>query len=156
MVQISPKSHHEPGHDPVFRQAYLASQGKTSIRVRIEDNDRAWLTIKSSGAKVRRLEFEYEIPVIDAEALLHLRCGSVIEKERAVVPFEGFTWEVDTFHGANAGLVVAEIELNSERDAFPRPSWIGAEVTRLSRYQNSSLAMRPFSTWSKANSKAGT
>ena len=95
-----------------IRQAYLTRQDKASIRVRIRDNHKATLTIKSRGPDLRRLELEYEIPVIEAEAMLPLRSSAIIEKRRALVPVEGHTWEVDTFLGPNTGLVLAEIELS--------------------------------------------
>jgi adenylate cyclase len=130
-----------------IRQAYLTSNDKASIRVRIKDNHTATLTIKSRGAELRRLELEYDIPVIEAEAMLPLRRGSVIEKRRALVPYEGHVWEIDTFLSENAGLVVAEIELASEHQVFSRPPWLGVEVTRQASYYNSALAALPFTKW---------
>ena len=130
-----------------IRQAYLTGRDKASIRVRIRDNQTATLTIKSRGADLKRLEFEYEIPVFDAEAMLPLRRGAIIEKRRAIVPFQGHVWEVDTFFGDNVGLVLAEIELDAEGETFARPQWIGAEVTSHASYYNSALANNPFSAW---------
>lgn len=130
-----------------IRQAYLTGHGKASIRVRIRDNQKATLTIKSRGADLKRLEFEYEIPVLEAEAMLPLRHGAIIEKRRALVPVMGHVWEVDTFFGDNAGLVLAEIELDAVDESFARPQWIGAEVTSHAAYYNSSLANNPFSAW---------
>jgi adenylate cyclase len=132
-----------------IRQAYLTSHDKASIRVRITDNHRATLTIKGRGTGLRRLELEYDIPVIEAEAMLPLRRGAVIEKTRALVPFEGHNWEVDTFLGENLGLVVAEIELPSEDYVFGRPPWLGPEVTSNSSYYNSALSLYPFATWTR-------
>src|SRR5579862_5730969 len=103
-----------------IRQAYLTARDKASIRVRIRDNQTATLTIKSRGADLKRLELEYEIPVLDAEAMLPLRHGAIIEKRRAIVPVQGHVWEVDTFFGDNAGLVLAEIELNAVSETFER------------------------------------
>src|SRR6201996_7701324 len=100
-----------------IRQAYLTGHDKASIRVRIRDNRSATLTIKSRGADLKRLELEYEIPVLEAEAMLPLRRGSIIEKRRAIVPVQGHLWEIDTFFGDNIGLVLAEIELKSETEA---------------------------------------
>src|SRR5262249_4019452 len=108
-----------------IRQAYLASQGKASIRVRIRDRDGAALTIKSRTPERRRLELEYPIPVLEAEALTVLRQGSVIEKDRYIVPHSGKTWEVDVFAGENAGLVIAEIELRDENERVILPPWAG-------------------------------
>jgi adenylate cyclase len=130
-----------------IRQAYLTGHNKASIRVRIRDNRAATLTIKSRGADLKRLEFEYEIPVIDAEAMLSLRRGAIIEKRRAIVPVQGHVWEVDTFFGDNVGLVLAEIELEAVSQTFTKPSWIGAEVTSQASYYNSALASNPFSAW---------
>lgn len=130
-----------------IRQAYLTDHDKASIRVRIRDDQIATLTIKSRGADLKRLEFEYEIPVLDAEAMLPLRHGAIIEKRRAIVPVQGHVWEVDTFFGANVGLVLAEIELDAAGETFVRPQWVGAEVTSQASYYNSALANNPFSVW---------
>jgi adenylate cyclase len=130
-----------------IRQAYLTLGGKATIRVRIKDNRSAALTIKSRAAKLRRLEFEYPIPVADAEALIALRRGAVIEKVRHLVPHADRTWEVDVFAGENAGLIMAEIELPHEDCRLDPPPFIGAEVTGRVEYYNSSLAARPFAGW---------
>ena len=130
-----------------IRQAYLTGHDKASIRVRIRDNRSATLTIKSRSADLKRLELEYEIPVLDAEAMLPLRRGSIIEKRRAIVAVQGHVWEVDTFFGENIGLVLAEIELDAVDETFVRPPWIGAEVTSHASYYNSALANNPFSAW---------
>jgi adenylate cyclase len=130
-----------------IRQAYLASQGKASIRVRIRDSDGAALTIKSRTPERRRLELEYPIPVLEAEALTALRQGSVIEKDRYIVPHSAKTWEVDVFAGENAGLVIAEIELRDENERVILPPWAGVEVTGQAPYYNSSLAVHPFASW---------
>ena len=133
--------------ESIIRQAYLTGQGKASIRVRIRDNRTATLTIKSRGADLKRLELEYEIPVLEAEAMLPLRRGAIIEKRRAIVPFQGHVWEVDTFFGDNVGLVLAEIELDAVDETFAKPQWIGAEVTSQASYYNGSLASNPYSSW---------
>lgn len=127
-------------------QAYIASGERLSVRVRI-CGEEAWLNIKSGGLTAARDEFEYAIPVADARALLARAPGPVIEKTRHYVPFEGFEWEIDEFLGANGGLVVAEIELDDERQPFPRPSWVGREVTAFERYYNVKLVEHPFSEW---------
>lgn len=134
-----------------IRQAYLSSCGKASVRVRIRDSRVAWLTIKSRGAGMRRLELEYPIPVLEAEALIALRSGSVIEKVRNVVPCRGVTWEIDVFEGENEGLIVAEVELRDEQQEVELPPWIGAEVTAQARYYSGALAERPFRSWAAAN-----
>jgi adenylate cyclase len=133
-----------------IRQAYLAADGSLSIRVRIKDGHAATLTIKSRGAGPRRLELEYPIPVTDAEALMARRRGAIVEKVRHQVPCEGLMWEVDVFTGDNAGLVMAEIELDHERQPLHLPPWVGAEVTALRQYYNGDLALRPFRHWASA------
>ncbi len=130
-----------------IRQAYLAPNGKASVRVRIEDDRAATLTIKNRGAGMRRLELEYTIPVLEAELLVSLRSGAVIEKVRHIVPFSGATWEVDVFGGENAGLVIAEVELRDEHQHVDLPPWVGAEVTGQAQYYNGSLAHNPFGNW---------
>jgi adenylate cyclase len=134
-------------------QAYLndlaAVEGgkqKASVRVRIE-GERAFLNLKSRQPGHTRQEFDYPIPVDDARQLLALCTGGLVEKNRHYVEHEGHLWEVDEFLGENAGLVVAELELESADEAFVRPGWLGAEVTDLSRYYNLALAERPYSRW---------
>src|SRR5262245_27908456 len=105
-----------------LRQAYLAQDGGLSTRVRIIDTSSATLTIKSRKAGLRRLEFEFPIPLSDAEALLALRQGASIEKVRHHVPWHGRRWEIDVFEGENAGLVIAEIELGHEREQVQMPA----------------------------------
>ena len=130
-----------------IRQAYLAAEGALSIRVRIKEDHAATLTIKSRGAELRRLELEYPIPATDAEALMARRQGAVIEKIRHDVPWQGLMWEVDVFSGDNTGLILAEIELDHERQPFDLPPWVGTEVTSLRKYYNGDLALRPFRDW---------
>lgn len=130
-----------------IRQAYLASAGKTSIRIRIKGSETATLTIKSRPHGLRRLELEYPIPVLEAEALIQLREGSVIEKVRSTIPWGDLVWEIDSFSDENSGLVIAEIELRHEHQRIELPDWLGAEVTGQSRYYNSSLALNPFRSW---------
>jgi adenylate cyclase len=132
-----------------IRQAYLPSEAGLSLRVRIKNDDYATLTIKSRESQLRRLEFEYPIPTADAEALMALRRGCVIEKVRHTIPWDGLMWEVDVFVGENAGLVVAEIELRHEHQHFALPRWLGEEVTGQSRYYNGSLAQHPYCRWSQ-------
>ena len=120
---------------------------KTSVRVRIE-GDRAFLNLKSRQPGHTRQEFEYPIPVDDAHQLLALSTGGLVEKNRHYIRHEGHLWEVDEFLGENAGLVVAELELDSADEPYARPDWLGAEVTELARYYNLALAERPYSRWS--------
>jgi adenylate cyclase len=133
-----------------MRQAYLNFDGTSSVRVRIEDEQRAVLTVKARGPALRRFEIEYPLPVADAEELMRHRRGSIVEKTRHIVPSGGSTWEVDVFAGENAGLVIAEIELRDDDQEFVRPSWLGVEITGDGRYCNSALARRPFGAWSDA------
>ena len=134
-----------------IRQAYLDTNPKVSIRVRIRDNSKATLTVKSSPSALRRLELEYSIPTLEAEALIPLRHGAVVEKTRHVIPCGELAWEVDEFSGANAGLLIVEIELPSEHHHVELPAWVGQEVTGQKQYYNGSLATRPFGQWAQAN-----
>lgn len=129
-----------------MKQAYLAVDHGKVIRVRMAGN-RAMLTIKGNLHGISRDEFEYEIPFDDAVQLIELREGAVIEKTRYLLDLNGKTWEIDVFEGENAGLVVAEIELESEMEAFEKPEWIGDEVSTDVRYYNFSLSKNPFSKW---------
>jgi adenylate cyclase len=135
-----------------IRQAYLTKGDKSSIRIRINDNSTATLTVKSRPVELRRLELEYPVPTLEAEALILLRQGSVVEKVRYRLPCGNLTWEVDVFSGENLGLVIAEIELRSESQYIQLPPWIGKEVTGQQQYYNGFLARRPFSSWSHSDS----
>jgi adenylate cyclase len=126
---------------------------QTSVRVRIE-GDAAFLNIKSREAGPSRQEFEYELPLTDARALLALCVGGRIDKHRHYVQHDAHVWEVDEFLGDNAGLVVAEIELGSVDEAFARPGWLGAEATHAQRYYNLALASRPYSQWREDERRA--
>jgi adenylate cyclase len=130
-------------------QGYIARSDRTSVRVRLAQ-ERGWLNIKSGGLVASRQEFEYPIPTADALELLALATGPLIEKTRHIVPHQGFEWEIDEFHGANSGLVVAEIELDDLHQEFPLPKWIGAEVTHLARYYNVNMVKYPYSAWTEA------
>ncbi len=129
-----------------FSQGYLNRDKDRTVRVRIA-GEQAFLTIKGRSAGASRAEFEYEIPMADGQELLALCERPLIEKIRRVIPNQGMNWEVDEFLGENAGLVVAEIELQSEDQAFARPEWLGEEVTSDSRYFNSSLSLNPYGRW---------
>ena|ERR1700733_6839394 len=137
-----------------IRQAYLDMNPKVSIRVRIHDNSQATLTLKSSPSALRRLELEYFIPTLEAEALIPLRQGAIVEKTPHIIPCGDLAWEVDEFSNANAGLVIAEIELPSEHHPIELPEWIGPEVTGQKQYYNGSLAKLPFSQWAQAEHRA--
>lgn len=130
-----------------LRQAYLTKNDRLSTRIRIDGTEQATLTIKTAAPGIERNEFEYPIPVGDAEQLL-LRCeGAIICKVRHIVPFAGLVWEIDVFDGENAGLVIAEVELDRADQPVELPAWLGMEVTGDRRYYNADLAMRPFSRW---------
>ena len=135
------------GQPVLIRQGYLSSHPERVVRVRIY-GDEAFMTIKSKMLGMSRGEWEYPLPLADAQEFLDRLCEQpIIEKYRRRIEFGGFTWEVDEFLGVNAGLVVAEIEVPSEDQAFERPDWVGDEVTDDSRYLNSNLIAHPFSAW---------
>jgi adenylate cyclase len=138
-----------------IRQGYLASGEKAGVRVRCAEGGEGTLTVKTARAGATRGEFEFSIPYADAEALLGLCEGAIVEKSRHEVPFAGFMWEIDVFQGANAGLVVAEVELEREDQAFERPGWLGEEVTHDRRYYNAALARRPFGAWRGQSGEPG-
>ncbi|MGH8575737.1 MAG: CYTH domain-containing protein [Gammaproteobacteria bacterium] len=130
-----------------MRQGYLTQNGPCSVRVRIA-SERAWLNIKSAALGISRLEFDYPIPLADALHLLEALCvGAPIHKTRYHVMHAGHRWEIDVFEGDNAGLVVAEIELQDPEEPFVLPEWAGEEVSFDPRYYNVSLAMSPYRTW---------
>ena len=147
-------------------QGYLASGGNVSVRVRVA-GDEAWLNIKAGGFVATamdggsapnagsflgpsRAEYEYPLPIDEARELLALAEGPLIEKTRHFVEHAGHTWEIDEFAGDNAGLVVAELELDREDADFARPPWLGVEVTELRRYYNVCLVTHPYSAWNEA------
>ncbi len=132
----------------LYRQGYLNRDKMRTVRIRIA-GDAAFLTIKGKSTGASRAEFEYPVPMDDAQALLALCDGPLIEKTRYIVLHAGHRWEVDEFAGDNAGLVVAELELSAEDEAFDAPTWLGAEVTHDARYFNSNLASQPFCTWAR-------
>ena len=129
-------------------QGYLASSGNVSVRVRVAGNE-AWLNIKAGGLVASRQEYEYAVPVGEARELLALAEGPLIEKTRHFVEHGGSTWEIDEFHGDNLGLVVAELELDSEDATFARPPWLGVEVTQHRRYYNVCLVTHPYRAWNE-------
>lgn len=127
-------------------QGYLNRDKHRTVRVRV-DEDRAFLTIKGITSGASRAEYEYAIPLEDAEQMLALCDGGIIEKRRHVIDDRGACWEVDEFLGDNEGLVLAEIELGSADQEFARPGWLGAEVTEDPRFFNSNLAEHPWRSW---------
>lgn len=130
-----------------MRQGYLPGMETASVRVRI-DGDRALLNIKSATLDVSRQEYEYSIPLADAEEILDTLCEKpLIEKTRHFVPHGGHLWEVDVFEGDNAGLVVAEVELGHDDERPEMPAWAGDEVSDDPRYYNVSLVRHPYKDW---------
>jgi adenylate cyclase len=133
-----------------LKQGYLNRESRCSVRVRIAEKQ-AWLNLKSVTIGAQRYEFDYEIPLQDAELMLQqLSSGPLVEKTRYYLEAGAHTWEIDVFEGANAGLVVAEIELEHPDEPFERPPWLGEEVTYDPRYYNTSLAQTPFKSWPSA------
>jgi CYTH domain-containing protein len=131
------------------RQGYLSSNKERIVRVRTTGNS-GFLTIKGITIGAARSEYEYEIPVEDAEAMLDALCEKpLIEKNRFKIPYEGLIWEVDEFLGENQGLILAEVELESENQHIHKPQWIGKEVTENSKYFNSNLAKNPYKNWKR-------
>jgi adenylate cyclase len=123
-----------------FRQGYLSSNAKATVRVRSMDDAKAYLTIKGASRGMSRAEYEYPLPIADAREMLAMAEPHVIEKTRHLVPFGGLVWEVDVFVGHHEGLLMAEVELTSEDQHVAIPDWIGREVTGDDRYYNASLS----------------
>ena len=136
------------GNGTKYCQGYLNSVKERTVRVRTVNN-KGYLTIKGLTIKASRLEFEYEIPIEEADEMLHELCEKpLIEKKRYIVEHGDLIWEIDEFFGENEGLVVAEVELQNIDQEFEKPEWIGEEVTDDPRYFNSNLIQNPFTKWS--------
>lgn len=133
----------------VSAAAVTSGAARSSVRVRI-GGEAAWLNIKSSNLGSARQEYEYEVPLADAEAMLARLCDGVVEKIRHYVAHANHEFEIDEFFGANDGLIVAELELDSVGEAFERPGWLGQEVTDQLRYYNLNLVGHPYTAWSAA------
>ncbi|MFY9089299.1 CYTH domain-containing protein [Arcobacter aquimarinus] len=132
-----------------IKQGYLSTNKDAVVRVRVK-NDKAYLTIKGSNIGATRLEFEYKIPVVEANEMLDKLCQKpVIDKTRYLIDYENHTFELDIFYGDNDGLVVAEVELLDENETIKLPSWIKEEVTSDERYYNSNLMKNPYKNWKK-------
>lgn len=130
-----------------FEQGYLAITEDCAVRVRI-DGDRANLNVKNATLDIERREYEYPVPLADAREMLESMCaGRVLSKLRHWVDHRGEIWEVDVFEGANRGLVLAEIEIETREQRFAIPDWVGREVSGDERYLNSYLAVTPYTTW---------
>ena len=139
--------HEAAGPGIPIKQGYLVGGKDASVRVRLQ-GDTANLNIKSATLGVRRQEFEYPIPLADAEVLLNTLCHRpIIEKVRYLVPYANKQWEVDVFEGDNAGLIVAELELQDESEQYETPPWLGEEVSHDPRYYNTCLSQHPFKDW---------
>ncbi len=130
----------------LYKQGYIEGSLNATVRVRIIE-DKGYLTIKSKSVNFSRNEYEYEIPLTDAEEMLTNLCGNKVEKYRYIVWHDGNRWEVDEMLGENSGLLIAELELQSEDETFAFPDWLGEEVTHDYRYRNSYLAEKPFLWW---------
>ncbi|MDG4563324.1 MAG: CYTH domain-containing protein [Candidatus Competibacter sp.] len=131
-----------------MRQGYLTSDARCSVRVRVA-GDQGYLNVKSGTLGIQRSEYEYLIPLAEAEEILDTLCEQpLLEKTRHFVRFGGHLWEIDEFEGDNAGLIVAEVELSRIDEPFDQPDWLGADVSHDIRYYNSQLARHPYRTWS--------
>ena len=130
-----------------YKQGYLVSDSNCSVRVRL-GNNQAWLNIKSATIGTQRHEYEYAIPIQDADEIITDLCRKpLVEKIRHFVNVEKHIWEIDEFTGANQGLIVAEIELSDVNEVFVKPDWVGTEVTNDLRYYNNKLSELPFNKW---------
>jgi adenylate cyclase len=130
-----------------IRQGYIPGSLTATVRIRISDDD-AYLTIKGRATGLTRSEFEYPVPLPDAQEMLEELCiKTLIEKKRYVVPYEDHLWEIDIFEGSNEGLIIAEIELSDESETFSKPEWVTKEVSHDPKYRNSNLITHPYSSW---------
>ncbi len=133
----------------VCRQGYLVTDAHKTVRIRVM-GDEGYLTVKGATDGFSRMEFEYEIDLADAQYML-LLCDQLVEKTRHYIEHDGLTWELDVFEGLNAGLVMAEVELESETQTFEKPNWAGEEVSGDERYFNGYLSKHPFTRWEGGN-----
>lgn len=141
---------HQYADEPLLlKQAYLSVEKERTVRVRIV-GQRAWLTLKGYISELSRSEFEYEIPLADAEKMMESMCPFKMEKWRYLVRWGSSLFEIDVFLGENAPLVVAEIELPDENADFDRPDWLGREITSDGMFTNAYLSKHPFSSWKNA------
>lgn len=131
----------------LYRQGYMLREENKTIRVRLIVGDKGYITIKGKSEGFSRHEYEYAIPEKDAEELLGNFCDAVVSKKRYKINIEDKLWEVDEFLGDNEGLIMAELELKDEAEAFTLPEWIDTEVTGDKRYYNSELSVNPFKNW---------
>ncbi|MCX7921495.1 MAG: CYTH domain-containing protein [Clostridia bacterium] len=144
---VKDKSFKQLATGSLYRQGYLNSDFHRVVRVRVNDN-RGFITVKGKATGATRTEYEYEIPLNDANDMLNNLCEKpIIEKQRYKYEYLGFIWEIDEFYGENEGLVLAEIELEDENIDFPKPHWVEKEVTHDFRYTSSSLIKEPYKNW---------
>ncbi|QOY51069.1 CYTH domain-containing protein [Candidatus Sulfurimonas baltica] len=130
-----------------IKQGYIQTKDKTTVRVRVR-GDEAFITIKGKNVGASRVEFEYSIPLDDANEMLEKLClKPFIDKKRYLVEHKNHTWEIDVFYNENEGLIVAEVELEDENESVELPEWVVKEVTGDARYYNSNLLENPFSKW---------
>jgi len=133
----------------IIKQGYIPTGGTATVRIRIS-NDKAFLTLKGRATGITRSEFEYSIPLDDAEKMFQELCASpLIEKKRYLLPYKGHTWELDIFEGDNRGLIVAEIELKEENELFEKPKWATKDVSFEPRYRNANLITMPYRLWAE-------
>lgn len=143
------------GRPVMVRQGYLCTDRGKVVRVRTTGG-KGFLSVKGAGTGITRPEYEYRIPLEDAQEMIDAFCGGlVVEKRRHLVEHQGLTWEIDEFLGANQGLVLAELELESEDQVFGKPHWVGKEVSQDPRYLNANLARRPYREWGSEARGAG-
>ena len=129
-----------------IRQGYLLTDPNKTIRIRTS-GEKGFITIKGKMVGASRPEFEYEIPIADANQLINNFCSGIIEKTRHYVNHENKIWEVDVFEGLNSGLIVAEIELENENESYIKPNWVNLDIKNDNKYANSNLTIRPYNTW---------
>lgn len=139
----------------LYVQGFLSLDPDAVVRVRVKDDEEGLIVVKGRLSGLSRPEYDYEIPVSDAREMLQLRKGHLIEKIRHKIEHAGKLWIVDEFLGVNAGLWLAEIELQSEDEAFEKPAWAGEEVTHDPRYYNVNLAQHPYREWGAAERRPG-
>ena len=136
-----------PNQGKIYRQGYIRTHNGNTVRARVA-GDKGYLTLKSKIKGNTRSEFEYPIPLADAEEMLNTLCDRpLIEKIRYQVDIDGLCWEIDQFLGDNEGLLIAEVELQSEDQTISLPPWVDQEVTQDMRYYNSNLAQNPYKNW---------
>lgn len=135
-------------------QAYIIIEKDAHLRVRIEDGQCAYFSLKKHISGISRWEYEYDIPVAEAREIIRNFAGRrIVEKQRYFPVYDGKRWDVDVYDGVNAGLITAEIELGSEDEPFEKPPWLGADISNDPRYLNVNLAQHPFSKWNNDNKK---